>query len=495
MTEDEARQFELMRAVEVEDREFTLFTREDRVQADAQARSSGSIENRRGADLFLATRAQFASALLISRHPGIAGVLQRSHWPRWFGWAVPVAALAAGFLSNEFGTGKRLDLLALPLLGTVAWNLLVYVWMVLSLFDRRTGRRADPLSRALSRARGLGRGLSGDGTALQRAGGAFRSRWAAASATLDGARTQRTFHLAAALFACGLVAGIYLRALVIEYRAGWESTFLGPDAVRLLLSVVLGPASWSTGVPIPDAAGIAELRWTGPTTGGVNAASWILLYTATIVGIVVLPRLLLAFAQGVKALRLTSHFPVPGREDFYVRRLLRNAGEAPGKARVTPYAYRPDGETRRRLTEALRAALGDSAEVRFDEAINYGEEDEWLARHERDPREDYHIILFTLSTTPEEENHGALAAALAKRIAADRSGTMLAAIVDETPFRAHFAGQVGLDERVASRLEAWRRVMAGAAVAPISLDLSQVVDRSLAQRLESGLMLEGASRK
>lgn len=495
MTEDDARHVELVRAVELEDREATLLTKEDRAQSGAHARAaSAAVKGRRAADAFIAARADFASTRLITRHPGIAGLLRRSQWPPWLGLALPLLALIAGFVANEFGTGKRLDLLAVPLLGTIAWNLVIYIWLFLAVFRRRKGGGRDPLYRALLRVRGFGRGNADHGTSIQRAGSVFESRWASASAPLTGARIERTLHLSAALFAAGLIGGIYLRALVIEYRAGWESTFLGPEAVHALLSTVLGPASAMTGVALPSTTGIAAMRWTGPATGGVNAAPWIFLYTATVFGLVILPRLLLSLGQGARALRLSRYFPAPGREDFYIRRLLRDAGGAPGRARITPYAYRPSEETRRRLSKALRDALGDGAEVRFDEPIDYGEEDDWSARHSGDPDEDYHILLFTLSATPEEENHGALAKALADRISIERRGTMLAAVIDETPFRAHFAGQSGLDERIASRLDAWRQALAGARIVPLGLDLSNELDASLAQRIESGLMPDAAMR-
>jgi hypothetical protein len=402
-------------------------------------------------------------------------------------------ALVAGFIANEFGTGKRLDLLAVPLLGTILWNLLVYAWLLIALVNRR-GHGAAPLYRGLLRMRGLGRGNAEHGTALQRAASAFERRWAAASAPLTGARVERTMHFGAALFACGLIGGIYLRALVIEYRAGWESTFLGPQAVHTLLSAVLGPASAITGVAIPPAEGIAAMRWTGPDSGGVNAAPWILLYTATVFGLVILPRLVLGLGQAANAMRLARRFPVVGREDFYIRRLLRSVGGAPASARITPYAYRPGDETRRRLSDALRGALGDGAKVRFDQPISYGEEDTWLARHVGDAEEDYHILLFTLSATPEDENHGALATALAGRIASGKSGTMLSAVVDETPYRAHFAGQAGIEERIAGRLSEWRKTLAAARIVPFGLDLSQEVDGGIAQRLESGMMPDGAMR-
>ena len=495
MTEDDARHVELVRAVEIEDRDATLLTKEDRAQSEAHARAaSAAVKGRRAADAFIAARADFASTRLVTRHPGIADLLRRSQWPRWLGLAFPLLALIAGFVANEFGTDKRLDLLAVPLLGTIAWNLLIYMWLLLAVFRRTEGSGLDPFYRALLRVRGFGRGNAEHGTSIQRAGSAFESRWAAASASLTGARIERTLHLSAALFAAGLIGGIYLRALVIEYRAGWESTFLGPEAVHALLSAILGPASAMTGVMLPSTTGIAAMRWTGPATGGVNAAPWIFLFTATVFGLVILPRLLLSLGQSVRALRLSRRFPVPGREDFYIRRLLRDAGGTPGRARITPYAYRPGEETRRRLSQALRDALGDGAEVRFDEPIGYGEEDDWSAPHSGDPDEDYHILLFALSATPEEENHGTLAKALADRIRDERRGTMLAAVIDETPFRAHFAGQSGLDERIASRLDAWRKVLAGARIVPLGLDLSNEVDAGLAQRLESGLMSDAAMR-
>lgn len=493
MTEDEARRVELVRAIEQEDREATLLTREDRTQAEAHARSLPSPSGkRRAGDRYIARRAAFAAARLTTRHPGIAGLLHRSRWPGWLGLALPALALVAGFVANELGNGRRLDLLAVPLLGTIAWNLLVYLWILLTSLRPGQSRLADPLHRAIARIAGIGARDFENGSVLHRAANRFEERWSIASAPLVSARIARTLHWSAAFFAIGLIGGIYARALVIEYRAGWESTFLGPDAVHALLAFVLGPASWLSEVAIPSTDAISAMRWSGSGTGGVNAAPWIHLYTVTVAGLVIVPRAVLGGWAALRAWRLAQVFPVAGREDFYIRRLLRSAGGLPGTARVTPYAYRPGDETRRRLATALRAALGDGADVRFDPPVDYGSEDRWLSHNPGSPDDDYHIVLFTLSSTPEEENHGALATALRARIEQDHPGTVLCAIVDESPFRAHFAGQAGLDERVEGRLGTWRRALAGAAIAVIGLDLSHEADTDLAQRLESGLLPDGA---
>ena len=493
MKEDAARRIELVRAVELEDRDATLLTREDRRQADAHARSMSSrFKGKKAQERFLAERADFAASRLTTRHKGLADLLQRSRWPAWLGVAVPLVALAAGLLASEFGTGKRLDLLAVPLLGTILWNVAVYLAILFSAPFKK--RESDPFTRALVWLGSLGRRDETQGTAIDRAAAAFRARWTAATAPLAVARASRSLHLGAALFALGLIGGIYIRALVIEYRAGWESTFLGPEAVHTLLSAVLGPASAVTGVAIPPLEEIAAMRWTGAETGGVNAGPWIHLYTATVIGIVVIPRLLLALWQGLKGWRIAHNFPHAGREDFYVRRLLRASGAAPGRARVTPYAYTPGEETRRRLTDALRAVLGDGAQVRFDDPVAYGAEDNWGDTASFDPEDDYHLLFFSLSATPEDENHGVIAGQLATREGQRGKGTIVGALVDESPYRAHFAGQAGLDERVETRLEAWRKVLGDAGLYPLGVDLSQAPDGSLAERIEANLIPDSELR-
>ena len=108
------------------------------------------------------------------------------------------------------------------------------------------------------------------------------------------ARAARVLHLAAALFALGAVAGLYVRGLVFEYRAGWESTFLDAPAVHALLSFFLSPAAQLIGASFPSVDQIAALRFTNGAPGNANAALWIHLYAITVGVIVIVPRLALA---------------------------------------------------------------------------------------------------------------------------------------------------------------------------------------------------------
>ena len=75
--------------------------------------------------------------------------------------------------------------------------------------------------------------------------------WARAFSTLTTARLGRVLHVGAIAFALGALASIYLRGLASEYRAGWESRFLGANAVRSVLGAVLGPASALPTSPAP----------------------------------------------------------------------------------------------------------------------------------------------------------------------------------------------------------------------------------------------------
>jgi hypothetical protein len=489
MTEDDARNLLLVRAVELADREEALLTREDREQANAAARAGdhrGAGDERR----YLARRANFAAGRLGTRKPRVAKLIAHTRWPTWLNWAVPLAALVLGLLTNEIDSSKRLNIIAFPLIGMFAWNLAVYASIAAQPIVRaaRSPAARSPGGGWLARIAGFGQRKLDGQDPLTRALTRFAADWAVASRRLTGLRGARTLHLGAALFAAGVIAGMYWRALGIEYRAGWESTFLGPGAVHGLLTVLLAPASALTGIGLPDLPRIAAIRWTSPIAGGENAAPWIHMYAATAAGFVILPRLVLAGWSALGVFRLRRAFPVPGREDFYVRRLLRAAGGTPGEVRVTPYAYTPAGEARHRLEALLGNALGQGARIAFDTPAAYGSEEGWLAGASLSPATDHHLVLFNLASTPERENHGAFVAGLAARLAEARTGTALAVMLDEAGYRRRLGAQAGAEERLEQRRATWRQALAP--VVPFALDLDTVEpdDAAFLARLEAALI-------
>ena len=59
----------------------------------------------------------------------------------------------------------------------------------------------------------------------------------------------------------------------------------------------------------------------GPGSAGENAAPWIHLYAATILLLVILPRLVLAGAASYRVRRFAQHFPIPLDHGYFLRLL------------------------------------------------------------------------------------------------------------------------------------------------------------------------------
>ena len=207
------------------------------------------------------------------------------------------------------------------------------------------------------------------------------------------------------------------------------------------------------------------------------------------------PRLLLASSSAAKAWRLAHHFPVPRREDFYVRRLLRSVEGGAGVVRITPYAYRPSDDTIARLTRLVRAAFGDGARVEIDSAVDYGAEDEWLESTNFAPETDHHLLLFNLASTPEAENHGTFARGVAEQIRAAKSGTSTAALLDESSYRQRLGAQADSDTRLTARRSAWEDMLHGAGAPVFAADLEGEEENALVKRLEAAFARDAAMQE
>lgn len=494
MTEDEARDLLLVRAVELNDLAEMTLTAEDQRLATAAGLSAQS-ENRRAPsreqedEVFLVKRSAFASARIVTRSPVLARAANGVRWPSWIGWSAPLGALAIGVVTNEIDNGQRLNIIAFPLMGMLAWNLAVYAWLAAGWL--RGLRHAAPErheagfgARLLSwSAKRRSRDDSSAGLAVTR----FVDDWLTASAPLTQVRSTRTLHLAAAALAAGVVLGMYGRALGLEYRAGWESTFIDAATLARIVEIVLGPASALTGLTLPEAAELEALRWR-PGKLGENAGRWIHLYATTAAIFIIGPRLLLATWNAAKAWSLRRRFPVPGREDFYVRRLLREARDDGTVVRVIPFSFHLHQEAEQRLRRLLTGVLGDRTRVATDAPIAYGTEEVWLASAAIDPETDHVLALFNLSATPEAETHGAFLTALQRRIAECHSGASLTAVVDDSAYRLRLAGQAGSGQRLETRRLAWDTVLQRAGAVPLIIDLSEVDEFALIQRVEGALM-------
>jgi hypothetical protein len=446
---DDLRAVLLVKAVEETDREGRLLPSAERAAAARAARREHP--HAAAMEILLAARAQKLLPRLLEPHPGIASLLSITREPRWIAAAFIAISLAGGFALSALDGTRTINILGFPLLGVVLWNLAVYALLLYRPTFSGQWLASAMLRLAARRAR---QGSISD--ALVR----FVHEWSRAAGTLYRLRAARMLHLAALAFALGLIGGLYLRGLVLEYRASWASTFLDAAQVRALLAAVYGPASLVTGVPLPS---VVELEAIGAR--GENAARWIHLMAATAMLFIGLPRAVLALAASAALLRRGRALEAPASLPSYFRdAFARVDGLGRAKVRVLPYAYEPSPAAAERLRELLPELLGGELAIETEASTPYGEEDALLAQIEVAGGADVLVLLFSLAATPEEENHGVLIGGARDLVAraGPRNGPRnapigeLVVLVDEAPYAARLAGEGAARERLAERRALWQ---------------------------------------
>ena len=301
----------------------------------------------------------------------------------------------------------------------------------------------------------------------------FADEWWPVAQPLLVLQGQRLFHLASAALAVGLLAGFYVRGIALEYRAGWESTFLGPAQVQALLHWIYGLAAAVTGIDLPATPeATAALHWRKGMGGG-PAAPWIHLMAVTALLLVVLPRLALAGWMSWQLRQRGARVAVPESLVPYARVALRDSDAAPAAqtARLTAYAYEPASASEQGLQHLLRAVFGPDTRLDFAPRVAYGDEAS-LDAPLPGPAPDLDILLFSLAATPEAENHGALLLGARDRLARQRPGARLLVLVDEAPYLARMRGDASLAARIAERRAAWHDFVQGHGLAPCCIDLA-----------------------
>lgn len=318
---------------------------------------------------------------------------------------------------------------------------------------------AGPLRRALTRMAG-GLSLPRRGEVLRGAVLAFVDEWGRRSAPLYGVRAARILHLAAAALAVGVIAGIYMRGLVLEYRVSWESTFVDPPAVRSIVAIAYAPGALITGIVVPDVAAVAAIR----SPGGENAALWLHLIAATLAAVVIVPRLLLALVAGLVERHRAAHVPIPLDEPYF-QRLLRGYRGGAARVRVIPYSYTPAPAALAGLEGVIARAFGGGAAIVVAQPVAYGAEDA-SAGLPKAAAGTTLVALFNASATPEREVHGAFLEMLARQGAGAEA---ILALVDESGLAARWHGEPA---RMSDRRAAWMRMSEEVGVPAVFVDLS-----------------------
>ncbi len=477
----------LTRAFEETDRRGQLLSHDARRDATAAALEAGGKKAAGNEAVWLARRAESLTAVLGERFAFLPRLLRFTDPAR--GLLVPAVLLAflLGLATNALGPAHRVHVLALPLVGILAWNVAV----LLLLFARRFlplgawWRAGRPVLLELLEAwsrRAVGRLPARAGRdkdqreVLTETLGRSLRHWLPAVAPLGAARIRRLLHAAAVALLAGVIGGMYLRGVGFAYEASWESTFLDAATVDAMLGAVLAPAAWILDVAVPAAADIEA-----PKSG--DAAPWIHLWAMT-AALVAAPRLLLASAAGLRCLRLGRRLELAVPE-VYRRRLLAAASTATHRIEVVPYSYHPGAAVSDALRARLHDVFGARAEVRVRSTVEYGT-----------PAEEVELtggrgqaVVLNLAQTPEVEVHGEFLRALRDDLP---DGQVLLVVVDGSLYRERVApGKTG-EERIAERRRSWDRVLQGAGLKAIHLDLRRAGADESAAALIAGAWPSGS---
>lgn len=494
MREEALRTVLLIKAIEESDQAGTIIPAAERHVAAREARRNAgdapSVEAvgseratlPRAAQRMLAARADTLLKQIVVRHPFVDTVLGVAGGPAWGRSLLVVLALLIGLMLSALDGTQRINILAPALLGLVLWNLLVYAAVCVEWLRPSTtsGSRRRWLAGLIAR-HGLARltrlvvKSAAFNAPLAEALRRFTGAWYEAAKPLLVARATRIFHLCAAAVGIGLIAGLYLRGIVFDYQAGWESTFLDARQVRALLAVMFGPASALTGVAVPDAAYIEALRWQDGA-GGERAGAWIHLLAASAALFIVLPRLLLALLCSLSIWRWSRRAPLPAALNAYFRSAFSGVDSAIGRGiiMILPYAYEPAEAAQTRLRSLLPLALGQNLAVDARAPVAYGEEAA-LLQHlgERGGGvADVIVLLLNLAATPEDENHGVVIAGVRDWLVRSGHHAQLLVLVDAGPYAARMAAQGGAGARVAERRRAWDDFIAARGLTACVVDLT-----------------------
>ncbi|MBP7608109.1 MAG: hypothetical protein KA760_01340, partial [Steroidobacteraceae bacterium] len=236
----------LVKNVEEQDLEGSVLPLAEREAATRDALRRHAAGNGDRADhawQVLATRADSLRAKLAERHPVVTRAVGLEAQLAGVGGIVLLAAFGLGLALSLLDSRVRIEILAFPLLGVVLWNLVVYAVLAVASLRREPAPPASPASLfpgwtlwparwTRQRAAKLIKQSSFYHRPLSAALRRFADEWWPIAQPLLVYQGKRLFHFGSAVVALGLIAGFYLRGIALEYRAGWESTFLGTAQVH-----------------------------------------------------------------------------------------------------------------------------------------------------------------------------------------------------------------------------------------------------------------------
>ena len=362
-------------------------------------------------------------------------------------WSYLVApCFLAGLFANYLGPGGEVNLLLNPFVVLVFWNLLIFLWLV---FPK--GRQGGAFGRSPFLVKTLFlwqewwyRKWTGHLEKTPKAAILARARllfwrlwWRHYLAAVKG-RISAVIHLAAAILVLGVIAGMYLRGLVQEYRFGWSSTFIrDAETLRGLLEILFAPALWLAKPLLPHGL---------PPVEGGGGPAWIHLFAFTALLYILFPRTVLAVVA-LRRARQVEQGSRPSLEDAGFRKMAALLRRQKTVVSLIDYGYTPPESHDTKLLSAVRLLFGGDLTPGPKLSLAWGETSLTLpASLEKGVA--VWVVRFNGAQTPEEEVHRLFATELMSL--AGKQEVKLLVVVDKSKVAAE------LDQ---GRRQLWREVL------------------------------------
>lgn len=356
MNESTARKVVFIRALEEIDPELPKWTESEAANASREAVRQSNTKN--SFDDFLEHRAKHAFKHLHPLDKAIEALLSSRFWSaRWILWAM-LLGIFFGIIVDSVGSSQKINLLYPPMFAVIAWNFIVYFILIIHFFKPSSTETEQPgiLIGTTQTLLSYGYKLFHKPSphyldpASEAASDRFLKLWFVTPLTTS--RAAGLLHGLAAGIGIGLVAGLYFRGLVFDYRASWESTFLSAQFAHTALSAILWPAMTISNIQIPDVASFESLRVVhGSTATGVSAASWIHLYSLSLILFVVIPRLALMLWNTIPSNRAAQD-TLPLGDQYFQRLRDQHSGDIPPQGIVLGL-YSHDAKARSSILTVL----------------------------------------------------------------------------------------------------------------------------------------------
>ncbi len=389
------------------------------------------------------------------------------------GSVLAVLAFVGGVLTNEFSvTDNRINLLSPPLLGVIAWNIIVYCWIVAAVLFNRGKSPDGPIRRLF--ARGLLK-LQTRGSHDQKALISFYSRWAEAEMPILRGRIAEILHFSAALFGLGLIASIGIHGWGTAYTVGWESTWLSdkPAAVLTFINLFYGliPVNSDLFNQLTPQVIEAMKFGSGP---GQNAAPWLVQLFYIISLVVVVPRLVLGLYAFARARYVQNHFPID-LESVYYSNILRQWRGQTMLIQIIPFSYPLSEQVKDGIQKFASELHPENSRCVFSAAQH---EDTKLPEIPAGEQTEV-IAVFAMTSTPETEVQGRFINELKEKT--QNSKALLRIVIDTSGFLARFANT---PQRIEERIKNWSNFLTPYGVSFAFVNLTNADAKDAAAQFE-----------